>query len=194
MIEALKQWDQSILLWINKDMANPFFDSWLPVITDLHKFWMFKFVFVPVFVLSLILYKKYWGSFFSFFLVATVGLSDMLGGQFLKPLFERLRPSVAGLDVILRAPHFGGFSFPSNHALNMFTIATFISLVSPRWSFLLFFFAGLIAFSRVYCGVHYPSDVFFAALIGMGIGFLMYRVFRYCEKRFLFLQKEKNRV
>lgn len=194
MLEALQSWDQSLLHLINWDWSNSFFDAVMPVITDLHKFWISKFIIFPVFAVLLVLRKKSWGAFFLLFLILALATSDAIGGQILKPLFERLRPSVAGIDVIMRAPHFGGYSLPSNHAMNMFTFATFVSLIAPRFRILFFFIASLVAYSRVYCGVHYPSDVLAGAGFGVCIGWVFYKLFIQFQKRFHSIKKENTHV
>jgi undecaprenyl-diphosphatase len=184
MIEMLKQWDQDLLLKINKDWANPFFDWLMPIITDLHHTWQFKFIFVPAFILLFIYKKKYRGALFCLLLILALGFGDILGGKIIKPFFERARPPVAGIEVIVRGG-FGSFSFPSNHALNIFTAATFISLSYPIWSGLLFSYALLIAYSRPYCGVHFPSDVIAGAFIGFCIGYIFYFIYQGLQKKWL---------
>ena len=90
--------------------------------------------------------------------------------QFLKPYFSRLRPSHEILEHInLLVPKGGKWSMPSNHASNMFALATIISYFYSNQKLKIYFFAVIISFSRVYVGVHYPLDVIAGSLIGCTI-------------------------
>lgn len=177
--------DKDLLLMINKSWTNGFFDTFFPLITDLHHTSTFKFIFVPAFILFLLVYRKFSGIIFVLGLIAALGINDFLGGKIIKPFFERPRPPVAGIEVILRAPHFGGFSFTSNHASNMFCAAVFITAFYPRLRWVMFSYAFLVAYSRVYCGVHYPSDVIFGAMIGSIIGFIISRIALIAKKKWV---------
>jgi undecaprenyl-diphosphatase len=103
-----------------------------------------------------------------------VGLSDFLGAM-TKELVARDRPChvLPGLREIANCSN--SFAFPSNHAINSFTAATLIGLSYKRTAYALYTLAILIGYSRVYLGVHYPSDVLGGALCGILIGFLGYK-------------------
>ena len=133
----------------------------------------FKFVLLPI-ILGLVFWNLRWrGVCFIPFAAIAVGICDGLCGKVLKFYFERARPPVAGLEAIMRAPHYGGYSFPSNHAANMFCFAVFVSFYFPKLRWVLLFMAFLTAYSRPYVGVHFPSDVIGGALIGSFIGWVM---------------------
>jgi undecaprenyl-diphosphatase len=126
-----------------------------------------------------------------------VGLNDGICGKLIKPIFQRERPPVAGLDVILRSPHYGGYSFPSNHAANMFCLLGFVGYYFPRMRVPLFLIGLLTAYSRVYCGVHFPGDVLGGALIGLAFGLLCARLFQPFWKSLLrreFFQQRARRI
>ena len=170
MIEFFKRWDNTLLRNINLNWSNSFFDWFFPAITDLHHTFAFKFIFIPLLFGFLVYKKKIWGATFFLFLLLTIATTDFVGGQLIKPTFQRLRPPVAGIEVKVRAPHYGGYSFVSNHAGNMFAAATFVAMLAPPWGWVMYPFAALVGYSRIYCGVHYPSDVFFGALLGIIFG------------------------
>lgn len=94
----------------------------------------------------------------------------------MKKNFERARPfQNSELNVIQRSPAHG-FSFVSNHATNIFAFATFVSILVPQFIIPLFLVAVLVSYSRVYNGVHYPSDVLVGAMFGILIALVFARV------------------
>lgn len=165
-------YDYAVFHWINRDMTNTFF-SWLfPAITDLHKTLAFKII-VPLLLVYFLLWKRRLeGAFIFGGLIATMIIADILGGKLIKPWFDRRRPFEVLSDAIVRSPASGG-SFTSNHASNMFCLAAFLGFFFPRLRPWLFVVASLIAFSRVYVGVHFPSDVIVGAAWGSILGTLM---------------------
>ena len=87
------------------------------------------------------------------------------------------RPFVAGLGKQW-LPHAASHSFPSAHASVAFALAAGVLLLTRQmhWAFLAFFAASLIAWSRVYLGLHYPSDVIAGAVAGVASGWLAWRL------------------
>jgi undecaprenyl-diphosphatase len=85
----------------------------------------------------------------------------------LKLLIERERPGSleGGPDSLVDLP--ATFSFPSGHATVSFACATVLAFAIPRLAVPLYALAALIAFSRVYVGVHYPIDVIAGAALGV---------------------------
>ncbi|GIS54101.1 hypothetical protein Ct9H90mP29_11430 [bacterium] len=67
----------------------------------------------------------------------------------------------------------GKWSMPSNHAANIFTFAVILSYFYERYKTPLFLLAYLIAFSRVYVGVHYPGDVLVGSIFGYALGWII---------------------
>lgn len=105
----------------------------------------------------------------------------MIGSQLIKKLVQRPRPFDSLPEAIQRCPA-GGYSFVSNHAMNIFTICTFLALVFPRARWFLFVLALAVSYSRVYCGVHYPLDVMIGGILGVLVGSLAhYALSRYKE-------------
>jgi undecaprenyl-diphosphatase len=90
----------------------------------------------------------------------------------LKEFFERLRPCNVLSDVLTPNGCNGTFSFPSNHALNNFAAAMFFYKLFPKLKLVLFITASLVAVSRVYLGLHYPSDILGGAIIGLAFGYI----------------------
>ena len=102
-------------------------------------------------------------------LVVSLRLSAILDGV-LKRAIGRQRPPLADSHVhpLITVPH--DPSMPSGHAMMAFTGAVFLGAVVPRFRWPLLVLAAGIALSRVYLGVHYPSDVLVGAALGAGIG------------------------
>lgn len=173
-MEFLQALDRAFFHLINISLSNPFLDVFFPTITDLHKTYIFRIIFIPfLFILWVSLYKL--RGFIIFVLLAvSLGISDLIGG-IAKRFVMRPRPFEADIEFIQRSAA-GGYSFPSNHAVNMFCAAVFLSAAFPRWRVPLFIFASLVALSRVYNGVHYPSDILGGGLLGASVGFIASRL------------------
>lgn len=103
---------------------------------------------------------------------ATVLLAEGVQSA-LKVWVERDRPPVGNPEPapLVELPE--TYSFPSGHAVVAFACATVISFAVPRFRWPLYALAALIAFSRVYVGVHFPGDVAAGAVIGVAVGLLL---------------------
>lgn len=105
--------------------------------------------------------------------------ADQISSTLIKPLVHRLRPSQTPeimYQLRIAAGRGGGYSFPSSHATNVFSVATYLALLFRHrpTAIALYLWATLVAVSRVYLAMHYPSDVLCGAILGTSIGMTVY--------------------
>lgn len=166
MSASLIQWDYALFEKINSQWTNTWADFFFPLITDLHKSPFFFPIVVPM-LLGLFFYKyKKVGFLYFFFLLVAVGASDWAGAR-VKNHYLRQRPfENTQIHAIQKSPA-GSKSFYSNHTSTMFTISTYMTAFFTSMAAPLYAIAGLVAYSRIYNGVHYPSDVIAGAIMGI---------------------------
>ncbi|MEE9189265.1 MAG: phosphatase PAP2 family protein [Candidatus Neomarinimicrobiota bacterium] len=170
MLTWLINVDQIFFQFINGSMSNAFFDWIMPIITEEDN-WIIPMILFPI---GLLFFGKKRGRIAVILLILAVVLTDVLAAQIIKPWVGRLRPSHALLENInLLVSKGGKYGFVSNHAANMFSASVVLGYFFRKWKVYLFSGASIIAFSRVYVGVHYPGDVIFGGLFGYGIAWMM---------------------
>lgn len=159
--------DLALFRFINDTISNPLFDKFFPYITDIHN-WYLVYV---IFFLALLIKGGRYGRIAAIGALVVITCSDQMSSNLLKNTFERLRPCNALPDVNIRAFCSSAYSFPSSHAVNNFAIGIFFARLYPQYKVVLIISATLIALSRPYVGVHYPSDIAAGAIIGSAIGY-----------------------
>lgn len=172
-MDSLYALDLALFQWVNGRLSTPLFDAVMPIITDQ------TIMSIPLVCLGLglLILGKRKGWVAVLLVLIAVGIGDGLCGNTIKHAVERERPChvLDDDEVNLRVSRCGGrrVSFPSNHALNSFSIATILVSFYPPWWPLCVLFPGAVAFSRVYVGVHYPADVTAGAILGIAVGALV---------------------
>lgn len=176
LLELLNSWavsfDLPILDWIQANLANPILDKAMPYITmlgDAGIFWM-------VVAALLAFTKKYRKIGFGMAFAMAMGL--LVCNIILKPLVGRIRPydfqETLGVTINLLIEKQHDFSFPSGHTIASFEACTVMMLGSRKLGIPATLLAILIAFSRLYLYVHYPTDVIASVLLGTLFGVLGY--------------------
>ena len=156
----------SILLFIQNNLRNPVLTPVFQVITALGD----KGIFWILLTLLLLCFKK--TRYIGLCSVAAMVLSVVINNLALKNLVARTRPYelIEGLQLITTKPD--DFSFPSGHSSLAFASAVAICRTwKKRWTVWLLVLAALIAISRLYVGVHFPTDVLFGVASGIACGF-----------------------
>ena len=147
----LVQIDHKLFHIFNGVISNPIFDFIMPFITNQNN-WLIPFL-ILIYCL-LFRGEKRGRSTFAILIITTI-LIDAVAAQFIKPMIGRIRPSHAIPEMInLLVPTGGKFSFVSNHAANAFGLSVILGYFYPAWKWKVTTLAFIIAFSRVYVGVH----------------------------------------
>ena len=172
-MEALLEWDYFLFKLIN-GTSHSFFDA-------IAVYWREKTFWIPLYIGILVFLWKHFSpkkvGLVVLGAILVVVLSDQISSSIIKPLVKRDRPcknADLAQDIHLIVACGSGKSFVSSHATNHFAIAIYLALllkiVLPAALPLLLFWAASISYCQVYVGVHYPSDVFAGAILGLLIG------------------------
>lgn len=189
MIETILEYDKELFLFLN-NLGNTTWDGFWLAYTN-------KVNWIPFYLLLLFLmFKKFdRKTFLLIVLLAPLMIlfTDQITNLF-KDGFERLRPcreeSLEGHMRMVK-DYCGKFGFFSGHSSNSMAIAVFTGLLlKPYFKklvFILLFWAALMAYSRIYIGVHYPLDIVSGMVFGGFAGWMFYKLKGYLTQRFISL-------
>lgn len=196
MLEKIKQLDTDLFLYLN-GKHSAFFDTVMYWASD-------KLFWIPFYLIIVVLlireYKKK-----SVYILISIGilitLCDQIASHLIKNAVKRLRPSheplLDGLVHVSKAGPGGQYGFVSSHSANAFGLAAFLILLLPKkynpLKWILGSWAFLVAYSRIYNGVHYPSDVIVAALIGIVLAVFIFKLYGQFQKKYADKNNNQNR-
>ena len=166
MFEALQAADVAALRWIISSRVA-WLDSLMPAVSDLGRG---SFVWIVIAVIAFVFPARRMAAWR---LLLAVGLAALAVEGAIKPAIDRDRPFevLADLQVIHEKPVTS--SFPSGHAAYALAGAVAAARVFPAARVVFWVLAAMIAFSRAYVGVHWPSDVLAGALLGLACGWFV---------------------
>lgn len=183
LIEAIKDIDTSLLLSIN-GCHSAYFDQFMFTFSS-------KFVWLPFYVsvLAYLLIKNKKDALPAIVaLIVCIVLCDQISSSIIKDSVERLRPTRTSLlpQLHIVNDYLGGkYGFVSSHAANTFGFAVLTSYLFKQniYTAVVFLWAVITSYSRVYLGVHYPLDVVGGAMVGIAVGYaLLWALKKYFPK------------
>lgn len=175
LIDTLNLWDTQLFLFLN-GFYSPFFDGFMFAVSA-------KLTWIPLYMAVLFIVIKYWkreSIWIVLALVFCIVIADQISSGLIKELVQRPRPSRAnelqGMVHLVNGYAAGRFGFVSSHAANAFGFALLTTLLfrNRAYSYVIFFWAILVAYSRIYLGVHYPFDILGGALVGTFAAFVCF--------------------
>lgn len=167
MIDAIENIDAAILLFVQEYIRCPFLTAVFSFITMLGTAGLISIITCLLLMISKKTRKL------GIICAIALALSFLVNNLIIKNLVARIRPYevIEGLKLITHRA--SDYSFPSGHTANTCVVAVVIYMLTPKKAGIpVLIFAGLMGLSRIYLGVHYPSDVVFGFLNGAVIGIL----------------------
>ena len=178
ILQTLDTLDKQWLLALNNDYPG-FWDGLMYGISD--KLTWIPFYIALIYILIKSLKKQSWLIILA--LIVCIIIADQVSSGLIKELVHRLRPSrnpeLENAVCLLKGYRGGKYGFVSSHAANSFGLALLTSLFfrNRKYTISVFLWAAVVAYSRIYLGVHYPGDVIGGALVGVGAALLVYWLF-----------------
>lgn len=166
MIELISVFDRGLIEFIQNNLHNPIMDKVMVFITtlgDAGLIWILMGI-------ALLINKKY--RKVGFMVLGALALGSILGEGIIKNIVQRDRPfiSMEGIDMLIKAPT--SYSFPSGHTTSSFAAAGVIAINFKNKSVYVFTLAVLIAISRIYLGVHFPTDIISGIVLGLSCAYV----------------------
>ena len=159
--------DLEILLWIRDSLHTPFTEAFFPAVSFLGNAGLIWLITAAV-----LLCVRRWRRV-GVLLIAALAFTFVCNDLVIKPLVARPRPFLDHPELFLLIEPPSSWSFPSGHSASSFSAAAVLLWEGRRpWGIAALVLAALIAFSRAFLFVHYPSDILIGSLIGFALGSL----------------------
>ncbi len=168
MVHFFYSIDVSVFYFINHSLSCGALNKFFTIITNVNNWYIAYIILLGI---SFVKGGRK-GKIAAIGVLLLILVTDQLSARIIKEIFHRIRPCNALANVITPLGCNGTFSFPSNHAVNNFAAAVFFYKLFPKLKWIVFIAASLVAISRVYIGVHYPSDIIGGAIIGSAFGYI----------------------
>ena len=175
-MELIQNIDFNILEFIRANMTSEFLNKIMPPITILGSGGFIWIVIAFIFIVK----KKFRKD--GLLLICSLLFCLLIGNLTLKPLVARIRPCDINTAVTLLIERPTDFSFPSGHTMTSFASALIIFNANKKLGIAAIILASLIAFSRLYLYVHFPSDIIAGLVIGLLISFSVINYFKFKNK------------
>ncbi len=171
-MSIIQNFDINILNFISHHLHNSLLDKIIPVITTLGNNGMIWIILS----LPLLISKKY--RHVGFMTLGALLLTYLVGDGILKHLFQRPRPfvSMPALDLLIAKPQ--SYSFPSGHTSSSFAAVGILWREFKQYRIPMVILAALIAFSRMYLFVHYPTDILGGIIVGLFCSWIVFRIYK----------------
>ncbi|MBT3209390.1 MAG: phosphatase PAP2 family protein [Bacteroidetes bacterium] len=186
LLEYINFWDTKLFLVLNS-FHSPLWDDIMWWISATYT-WIPLYLFVLFFIFK----EKKWKGFFTLFaLILMIVLADQISVHLFKEVFERLRPchnpDISEIVHIVKNKCGGKYGFVSSHAANTFSFALFSAIFFRKlyYTILIIAWASIVSYSRIYLGVHYPGDVVGGAILGLLLGFLVFYIYNFFERKWI---------
>ncbi|ERI91763.1 PAP2 family protein [Clostridiales bacterium oral taxon 876 str. F0540] len=161
MIAYLKNVDVKILNALNRKLKYKFLDKIMPVITVLGNGGI-VWIAISLYLMNNVEYRT-----LGYMVITSLVITTIIGEGIIKHLIKRTRPFVDMMECKLLISKPITYSFPSGHTASSFAAAGIFISVNSKFSIAVLILASLIAFSRVYLNVHYPTDVIMGIILGL---------------------------
>ncbi len=183
----ITDFDLRILDFIQSHMKCEFLDKVLPPITHLGDAGIFWILLGLVCLFSIKTRKM------GLQVLASLALGYIIGNLILKNVIARERPYTLNTNIVLLIKEQLDYSFPSGHTLASFSAAITIFFYKKKWGVAALVLASLIAFSRMYLYVHFPTDILGAILLAMFVTFTIRGFFtRFVPDSISFRRRPRN--
>lgn len=182
MLEAITQFDFAVLDFIRDNLRCDFLDWLMVFLSRIGEGGIIWFAIA----IPMLFFKK--SRFCGVTMIVSMGITLLLGEFLFKNLVGRVRPCNVNTEIEMLVKRPSSFSFPSGHTSSSFASATTLFLWNKKCGIATFALAALIAFSRLYNYVHFPTDIIAGALFGIFTSILVYYIF----KKYQFDNKLEN--